>query len=805
MTSLGVIGQTQSFQGLLDHGITDLLVHETAQGSTLYTISGQGGGVAAYALGGSGGPVLIDFAPFDLAYAADVMDRLTLLDTPEGPRLVVAGDAEGALTSFAVAPDGTLGAAGGIAGLAGGTGGTVLDIGQWGGDRLFVANAGSGSIDAYDLTPTGTLRRAFGVEDTETTYADTVFALETLTVAGVDYLVGASVTDSGVTAYRIEPDRLVATGNLGVAEGIGIMTPTALGTAVIGGRSFVLVGSAPSDGVGLSGAITVMELRPGGQLIPTDHVIDTLDTRFGGIQSLNVVQSNGFTYVMAAGGDDGLTVFVLMPHGRLQLMNVLPDDHAGGLENVTAIAGFASGDGLRLFVSSEISAGVTELSLQTGRSGSVLIAQPGGGGTTGGARNDILVGGAGNDLLQGGQGDDILEDGSGLDTLSGGSGNDIFILRSDGVTDRIVDFEPGRDRLDLSAWPFLYDPSQLSVLPLSNGALVTWRGEVLVLQTVLGTSLTAAQVIAAILPAPTRSPVPFDPPPRLLPEGSFDGTPDNDRFTGSASDDVITGEGGNDTLFGGQGRDRMEGGAGNDEIRGNLNGDTIQGGDGFDRLYGNFGHDMIYGGAQADSIYGGDQNDRLWGEMGSDFVVGQGGNDTLWGGDGFDTLRGGAGNDLLYGGDRADVMQGGLDNDRLYGEGGNDRLEGNGGDDLLDGGDGLDGLFGSTGNDTLIGGAGDDRLFGGAGHDRLDGGTGNDTMFGGGGADRFVFAAGHGDDLIRDFDPGADILELTGLAPDAGALTLTAREDGMLVTTPGGTILLEGVAEGALLVDDFVF
>lgn len=78
-------------------------------------------------------------------------------------------------------------------------------------------------------------------------------------------------------------------------------------------------------------------------------------------------------------------------------------------------------------------------------------------------------------------------------------------------------------------------------------------------------------------------------------------------------------------------------------------------------------------------------------------------------------------------------------------------------------------------------------------------------MFGGGGADRFVFAAGHGDDLIRDFDPAADILELTGLAPDAGALTLTAREDGMLVTTPGGTILLEGVAEGALLVDDFVF
>ena len=84
MTSLGVIGQTQSFQGMLDHGITDLLVHETAVGTTLYTISGQNGGVAAYALGGPGGPVLIDFAPFDATYSDSVMESLTLLDTPGG-------------------------------------------------------------------------------------------------------------------------------------------------------------------------------------------------------------------------------------------------------------------------------------------------------------------------------------------------------------------------------------------------------------------------------------------------------------------------------------------------------------------------------------------------------------------------------------------------------------------------------------------------------------------------------------------------------------------------------------------------
>ena len=49
MTQLSVIGQTLSQQALLDHGITDIAIHETALGATLYTTSGPNGGVAAYA------------------------------------------------------------------------------------------------------------------------------------------------------------------------------------------------------------------------------------------------------------------------------------------------------------------------------------------------------------------------------------------------------------------------------------------------------------------------------------------------------------------------------------------------------------------------------------------------------------------------------------------------------------------------------------------------------------------------------------------------------------------------------------
>jgi Ca2+-binding RTX toxin-like protein len=802
MTQLSVIGQTLSHQALLDHGITDIVIHQTALGATLYTTSGPNGGVAAYALDAAGTLGLVDFAHFGADLSANVMGEMSMLATPEGLRLVVAGNADGFLTSYAIAEDGRIGGMSDITGLSGSTGSAVLDIDQWSGDTLFVADGGEGTIRAYAMQTADTLMQAFSSGGMQAGYAQTIFALETLRVGGVDYLIGACATAHGVTAYRIDPDRLVASGNLGSAEGIGIMTPTALGTATVGGRCFVLVGSSPGDGIGLSGAITVMELLPGGLLVPRDHVIDTLHTRFGTIQSLDVIEANGFTYVIAAGGDDGLTVFVMLPDGRLQLLHVLADTHAIGLENVSAIAAVQRADSLHIYVASEISGGLTELALETGRNGSTVFAPGNGGHATGTALDDIVMGSDGHDLLEGGLGDDIIIDGHGQDTLSGGGGRDIFVLSADGDVDIITDFEPGRDRLDLSHWPFLYDPSQLSVQPTALGAIVTWRGETLVIQTLQGTTLTSAQVIAAVVATPNRSPLGFD-----LSEGAnryVVGLSGADHVEGGEGNDTLLGEDGNDTLLGGRGLDLLHGGDGDDELRGNLNGDTIHGGAGFDVIYGNFGFDSLYGGSFADTIFGGNQDDQIWGEGGQDLLIGQGGNDTIRGGDGFDTIRGGADDDLLFGGDRGDQLIGGIGDDTLYGEAGADKLFGSDGNDLVEGGAGADALYGNAGEDTLLGGPGDDRLFGGAGDDRIDGGVGNDTLFGSAGVDIFVFGTTHGDDLIRDFDANGEVIDLTALGTGFGALSITSVAGGTLVTTPEGTILLEGVALGDVTADDFL-
>ncbi|PWK61687.1 M10 family metallopeptidase C-terminal domain-containing protein, partial [Roseicyclus mahoneyensis] len=595
MHQLVIENTTSTGQSALDHGITDLVVHQTPNGAVLYSSSGPNGGLTAHAIGTDGSLTLLDFALYHGSFASGVLDRLSIISTTDGVRMVVASNGDGRLTAYQLGADGSINGFGAINGLAS-TDSALLTLGQWGSDMLFLANEGQASIEGYAITGSNQLSQQFAFSNTQASYTQSVFALETVTLGGVDFLLGASETERGVSAYRIGAQGLVATGNLGVDEGIGIMVPTALATAEIGGRAFVLLGSAPGDGLGQSAAITVMELRADGSLWPSDHVVDTLHTRFGLIQSLEVITANGFTYVFAAGGDDGLTLFILLPNGRLQLVDVMTDTFGIGLENVTSIASAQTANRLHLFVSSEISAGITELSIDTSRNGMIVIAGDGGETLAGSARNDILIGGAGNDLLIGSFGDDIIEDGAGSDTLTGGGGRDIFVLRADGEMDVITDFEPGRDRLDLSDWPFLYDPTLLTITSTASGAIVTWRNETLVIHTLNGTSLSAAEIHRAVIASPTRTPTfieepepppqppppqppapqppaPQPPAPQPPPSAPLYGTPNADLLQGGSANDTIFGQAGNDTIFGGLGNDSVLGGLGNDLLHGDAGND----------------------------------------------------------------------------------------------------------------------------------------------------------------------------------------------------------------------------------------
>ncbi|WP_256584905.1 Ig-like domain-containing protein, partial [Pseudomonas sp. Irchel s3a18] len=211
---------------------------------------------------------------------------------------------------------------------------------------------------------------------------------------------------------------------------------------------------------------------------------------------------------------------------------------------------------------------------------------------------------------------------------------------------------------------------------------------------------------------------------------------------------------------------------------------------------------------------------------------------TLTGTSGDDVLVAGAGNNMLNAGDGNDVLTAGNGNNELHGGAGNDLLFSGTGTDLLDGGTGTDtasyahatsavtvnlGLLGAQGtggagsdtlsaienltgsnfNDTLTGngnanvitgGLGHDVLNGGDGDDVLIGGLGNNTLSGGQGVDTFQWSQGNsGHDLVTDFTPGTDKLDLSQLLQGENATTASLDDYLHFTVTGSGASLVTSI------------
>ena len=621
--------------------------------------------------------------------------------------------------------------------------------------------------------------------------------MATLSIGGHDFLVTAFASGDVLSAFRVAAGgALQRTSDYGAAQGLGIDAPSAVAAVTIGGSHYIIVAAT------LSSSLSVLELDANGILRPVDHVIDDLNTRFHRVTALETVTVADRHFVIAGGGDDGVSLFLLLPGGRLLHLDSMADTLAATLSNVATLTAAQIGGAVHVFATSEREAGITRLTVDPGQIGQTQTGTATAEMLSGTAQDDILSGGAGNDTLAGGAGHDILLDGPGSDLMTGGAGEDRFVLAADGQPDVITDFQPGVDRLDLSAWTGLTTAAQLVVETRPGGAEIRFGTEVLEIRSAAGTALSRADVLWSPILNLTRAPVaslpaaPGDgsggPPPQR--DLSLAGGAGNDTLNGGNGNDTLDGAGGNDRLTGGNGNDLLIGGAGNDQLFGGAGQDRLQGGNGNDRLEGGTEDDDLRGGGGRDTLSGGSGNDSLSGDDSDDSLMGEAGDDTLTGGSGADTLDGGDGNDLLTGGSGNDRLLGAAGNDTLRGEEGDDTLVGWDGADVMDGGDGSDiymvdaldlvtdsGTTGSdraqvseaagvalnlsawrgiervngfTGNDTLDAGGNPDALylFGDAGDDVLRGGLGDDTLSGGPGAD--TLSGGAGNDLFLVSDPG---------------------------------------------------
>ncbi|NVO25201.1 calcium-binding protein [Donghicola mangrovi] len=790
--------EDQDFTAL--EGVRDIYVSTDSGRPIAYVLSGPnpGGWLSAWDV--SADVPLVGQIALTGAGSGGVTPELAPLAASDGEQLMVSG----------------LGAANVIGALAGvdRIRGVTASVSQLealtANSRQIVAGISGGGVALFDLTA-----KALDQIGTKVFPAD--MAPTGLAVSGNLVVVGG-VGETVLTVFRAESgggltalDRIVAAENPGIAGLVQVET------AKVGSTTYVIATGAQSN------SLSVFRLGSDGSLTVTDHLNDTVLTRFASARVLEVVPAGDHALVIVGGDDRGLSVLRLLPDGTLLQEGLVEDTLDTALTGLTAISAYrtdAGQVGVAALSASEQGLSLYQLAGTVDRR--TIWASGGSATNTGGAA--VVMGSSGNDRLRAGAAGDILRDGRGADTLIGGAGADVFTLVTDGSPDRIEGFDPDQDMLDLSGWAFYRGLSQLQITATDTGALITFAlidgTETLTIQSANGRKIPYSKLITTIMEGPTRTllawvdPIVEDAAKYQPTSGndSITGTDWNDLFDPTDGNDWIDGAGGNDSVLGGAGRDTLIGGDGLDTLRGGNDTDELRGmsgndllagdagndlligwsgadrllgGDGDDTLIGGSGNDLADGGAGDDVIKTGSGNDTLLGRTGNDVLVGGGGNDVvkgdsgndvIKGNGGADTLSGGAGADRMLGGGKNDVLLGQGGNDSLYGNGGADRIKGNGGADLLNGGGGgdylsgggkADRLLGASGNDTLIGGGGNDRLEGGSGNDKLTGSAGNDTLIAGsgndvltGGGGRDVFVFSGGRDRITDFDPARDRLLL---------------------------------------------
>jgi hypothetical protein len=293
-----------------------------------------------------------------------------------------------------------------------------------------MASAGVDSIDVTDDVLSLTLSQFRALDGVELALGDTITLGATGSFFGqMDTGELAGLAGAGIDAIDAIDDTLAlslaayqALGNVSItAEDSFTLTDT--GTA-LAGLSVAQIGALASGGVDA-----------------LDATNDGLFLTMPQLEALGAVELNPGDAIQLTGTGASLAALTLA--------------QLGGLDEAHVDQVNATDDLLSLSLASYQALGTTGVAFSdsltvTGSSGADSILGHDG--------VDRLLGAAGNDTLGGAESGDFLVGGNGADQLTGGTGADQFIYSAVGETgttlstqDRVLDFEHGVDRLELSA------------------------------------------------------------------------------------------------------------------------------------------------------------------------------------------------------------------------------------------------------------------------------------------------------------------------------------------------------------------
>ena len=566
---------------LLDQDLRDLGLARLENGLHLVAGTGPAGGLISWRLDASGAAAsLVDTAHFSGAASSGNTGLAMPVGAPEQQSLAfgVAPDGDGrALLAHHLNGDGSFGEMLSLVPLPAidGAVSALVSASVGGFETLFVADGGTEQILVFRPDAPSQALATPSQDPGDMPVFDGPVLLSMAATNSGQRLLALDQTTGALHVFDVDATTgaLAPGGWIDGAHGLSVANPTALGVVSAHGATWALIGAADTN------SLSVVRMDDDGSLTVTDHLLDTLGTRFGGVHALSVAQAGDHVFVVAGGADDGLSLFRLLPDGRLLHAETLPHDVSRGLENVEDLAAAILGGRLQVFVAGDSRGGVSQFSQDVLDLG-IVTTSTGAGATllTGTEGDDLLVShGSGADTLDGGAGNDILVTGPAETMLRGGAGADTFVVSAGSGHVTIEDFTPGTDRLDLSDLPILRNPGQLGIEAGPGTARITFRDTVIELSGPGPAVLDAdalfgpvfdwpdrLPIIAADAPPPVSAPPEPDPPDAPPEPNPLDGTPAPDTLEGGSGHDTLRGLGAGDTLSGGAGDDRLEGGAGRD-------------------------------------------------------------------------------------------------------------------------------------------------------------------------------------------------------------------------------------------------
>lgn len=211
---------------------------------------------------------------------------------------------------------------------------TLANLTLASGNRIITwAEPGRGGIGVAEISAGGALISTRWINDTASRPMGDVRALDIALIDGNVQIIAGSGRDSGLTvltgpsvAKLAEAQVLTASGDFAHYQ---VSTLARVETA---GETFVIAGASAS------GSLSVFRVAPDGTLAQTDHLFDSRDTRFAGVDHIAAEVIDGRTLIAAGGADRGVTLFELGTDGTLHHLETIVDDATLAMDDIEGLA-----------------------------------------------------------------------------------------------------------------------------------------------------------------------------------------------------------------------------------------------------------------------------------------------------------------------------------------------------------------------------------------------------------------------------------------------------------------------------------